>query len=100
MSDLFVEANEAVRAAREAGETASVSEGFVNRYWEAIRAGWRDQRVPWRGFPLRGPDPRNEQYGRPAQASSTSADEQQRGYRQILPTVALAANPDRHARGC
>ena len=42
MSDLLVEANAAVRAAREAGETAlppAATEGFVNRYWEAIRAG-------------------------------------------------------------
>ena len=42
MSDLLVEANEAVRAAREAGETAlppAAIEGFVDRYWEAIRAG-------------------------------------------------------------
>jgi transposase len=42
MSDLLVEANEAVREAREAGETAlppAPVEGFVARYWEAVRAG-------------------------------------------------------------
>jgi len=42
MSEVLVEANEAVRAAREAGETAlppAATEGFVDRYWEAIRAG-------------------------------------------------------------
>ncbi len=42
MSDLLVEANEAVRTAREEGATAlppAVIEGFVARYWKAIRAG-------------------------------------------------------------
>jgi transposase len=42
MSDLLVEANAAVRAAREAGETAlapAAIESFVAHYWEVIRAG-------------------------------------------------------------
>ena len=42
MSDLLVEANEAVNKARDAGETAlppAAIEGFVARYWEAVRAG-------------------------------------------------------------
>jgi transposase len=42
MSELLVAANEAVRKAREAGETAlppAAIEGFVARYWEAVRAG-------------------------------------------------------------
>jgi transposase len=42
MSDLLVAANEAVIKAREAGETAlspAAIEGFVARYWEAVRAG-------------------------------------------------------------
>ena len=42
MSDLLVAANEAVREARDAGETAlppAAVEGFVARYWEAVRAG-------------------------------------------------------------
>lgn len=42
MSDLLVEANEAVKKAREAGETAlspAAVERFVARYWEAVRAG-------------------------------------------------------------
>jgi transposase len=42
MSELLVEANEAARKAREAGETAlapAVVEGFVARYWDAVRAG-------------------------------------------------------------
>ena len=42
MSDLLVEANEAVNKARSAGETALSSaaiEGLVARYWEAVRAG-------------------------------------------------------------
>ena len=42
VSDLLVEANEAVRTAREEGATAlspAVIEGFVARYWKAIRAG-------------------------------------------------------------
>ena len=42
MSDLLVEANAAVTSAREAGETTlspAAVEGFVARYWEAVRAG-------------------------------------------------------------
>ena len=42
MSDLLVEANQAVNKAREAGKTAlspAAVEGFVARYWQAIRAG-------------------------------------------------------------
>ena len=42
MSELLVAANEAVRKARDAGETAlppAAVEGFVARYWEAVRAG-------------------------------------------------------------
>ena len=42
MSDLPVEANEAVRTAREEGATAlppAVIEGSAARYWKAIRAG-------------------------------------------------------------
>jgi transposase len=42
MSELLVAANDAVRKAREAGETAlppAAIEGFVARYWEAVRAG-------------------------------------------------------------
>ena len=42
MSDLLVEANEAVKKAREAGEralSAAAVEGFVARYWQAVRAG-------------------------------------------------------------
>jgi transposase len=42
MSDLLVEANETVKKARDAGETAlspAAVEGFVARYWEAVRAG-------------------------------------------------------------
>lgn len=42
MSDLLVAANAAVKTAREAGETAlspTAIEGFVARYWEAVRAG-------------------------------------------------------------
>jgi transposase len=42
MSDRLVETNEAVNKAREAGETAlspAAIEGFVARYWEAVRAG-------------------------------------------------------------
>ena len=42
MSDLLVEANEAVKKARQAGETAlspAAVDGFVARYWEAVRAG-------------------------------------------------------------
>jgi transposase len=42
MSELLVEANEAVGKAREAGETAlppAAVEGFLARYWEAVRAG-------------------------------------------------------------
>jgi transposase len=42
MRDLLVEANDAVRKARQQGETALAPpavEGFVARYWEAVRAG-------------------------------------------------------------
>jgi len=42
MSDLLVEANEAVRTARQEGAAAlapAAIEGFVARYWKAIRAG-------------------------------------------------------------
>jgi transposase len=42
MSELLVEANEAARTAKRAGETAlppAAVEGFVARYWEAVRAG-------------------------------------------------------------
>jgi transposase len=42
MSELLVEANEAARTAKRAGETAlppAVVEGFVARYWEAVRSG-------------------------------------------------------------
>jgi len=42
MSDLLVEANEAVKKAREAGLTSlspAAVAGFVDRYWEAVRAG-------------------------------------------------------------
>jgi transposase len=42
MSDLLVEANEAVKKAREAGETSlspAAVEGFVARYWQTVRAG-------------------------------------------------------------
>ena len=42
MSELLVAANEAVRKARDVGETAlppAAVEGFVARYWEAVRAG-------------------------------------------------------------
>ena len=42
MSELLVEANAAVRKAREKGATAlapPVIEGFVARYWKAVRAG-------------------------------------------------------------
>jgi len=42
MSELLVEANEAVRKARQQGATAlgpPAIEGFVARYWEAVRAG-------------------------------------------------------------
>jgi transposase len=42
MSDLLVEANEAVRAARQERATAlapAAIEGFLARYWKAIRAG-------------------------------------------------------------
>jgi Transposase IS66 family/Family of unknown function (DUF6444) len=90
MSDLLVEANAAVRAAREAGETAlapAAIEGFVNRYWEAIRAGWRDQRVPCDSISrisYSGPGSAERTIWPTAQASSTSADDQQRGCRQVL----------------
>ena len=42
MSDRLVEANEAVKKAREAGETAlspAAVAGFVARYWQAVRGG-------------------------------------------------------------
>jgi transposase len=42
MRDLLVEANEAVKTAREAGETAlppALIQAFVDRYWEAVRLG-------------------------------------------------------------
>jgi transposase len=42
MRDLLVEANQAVRTAREAGETAlppALVRAFVDRYWEAVRLG-------------------------------------------------------------
>lgn len=42
MSDLLVEANETVKKARQAGETAlspPVVAGFLARYGEAVRAG-------------------------------------------------------------
>jgi transposase len=42
MRDLLVEANDAVCKAREAGETAlppAALQGFVDRYWQAVRAG-------------------------------------------------------------
>jgi hypothetical protein len=59
-------------------------EGFVNRYWEAIRAGWRDQRVPCDSI---GPGPAVRTIWPTAQASSTSADDQQRACRQVLPRL-------------
>ena len=42
MRDLLIEANQAVRQAREQGATAlppATIQGFVDRYWEAIRLG-------------------------------------------------------------